>query len=256
MPPVAKAITRFLPLADRPVAESEAFYRSEHVPLARELLARHPGIVAYDTIRTTAELGADGRWHPPVSAWRFITQRLGDAPVSRDGFRPEHMERLTKDHLSCLRQLRRCEVDERVAFDRLTGQTALATYLIELDRGDEADRSTAEAQADQLIETLTDAADRTGGIRRITTNTVLRETRAAPIEADGQALTDEYLAETEKHSYIEVVADDAFWGAGMFAERTVTAALSRLTAFQLAAVYETEERCGFDKRPLSWARPI
>ncbi len=245
-----KAIASFLPLADRAVAESEAFYLNEHVPLARELLARHPAVVAYSTILATAQLGEDGDWGSPVSAWRFITQHLGQAPVSGDVFRPEDMERLTEDHLRCLWRLRRCEVEERTVLDRTSGQSALATYLIELDIADESRRSTAEAQLEHLLEVLAGAADRVEGIRRITNNLVLRETLSMPIEADGQALTDDYLGETDKFAYIEVVTDDAFWGARLFADGTVAGALSDLGAFKLAAVYQTEERCGFDKRPL------
>lgn len=244
----SKTFASFLPAEAVGLEEAERHYTSVHVPLARRLLAQNEAITSYSLLRVRRELDANGGWEQRPTAWRFTTQTFDETAVVT-AFDPSVRERLARDHLNCLYRLRRCEVEEEVVLDRLSGQVTFATYLIELDRSLDDDRDTAAADVRELLERLRAATADLGGIRRIVSNSILRETIAEPLREEGQRLIDLFRSETEKVAYVEVLADERWSGSALFAHPDVaTWIVDARTRFAVAACYETELGCGFDRR--------
>jgi hypothetical protein len=228
--------------------EAERHYSRVHVPLARRLLGEHAAITSYGIIRATRQLDANGGWDANPSAWRFATQRF-DPAAATTAFDPRVRARLARDHVNCLYRLRRCEVDEVVIFDRIRGQVAFASYLVELDRLPAASHEDAHDDARVLVGLLASGAERIRGVRQIICNTILRETLAEPLQDEQQILTDSFLPETHKVAYVEVLADEDWSGTRLFADHDVVEWFAAATErFAVAACYRTEQVCGFDKR--------
>ena len=242
----AKTITRISPTS-KGLAECERHYVNVHINLARQLLPLQESMLSYTPLRVVRQLDAAGGWHQDPQAWRFITLRFTDAG---DTVFPEsNRVRLGRDHANCLRDLRRTDVAEEVVFDRLLGQTALTSYLVELDRDWELPPAAALVEVERVLGTLVSSAERLPGIRRITRNIVLNETATEPLDEPGQLLTPNHLERTDKVAYLEIVTDDALFGAGLFTDAPVAKVLWGLRGFTRSACYEVEEVCGFDRRP-------
>jgi hypothetical protein len=243
-----KTFARFMPPPRLGVDEAERHYSRVHVPLARRLLAQHVAITTYSVIRAARQLDANGGWDANVSAWRFATQRFAPAAATT-AFDPRVRERLARDHVNCLYQLRRCEVDEEIVLDRMRGQVSFASYLVELDRLPSASDGDARDRARALVDLLSSAAEQIQGVRQIISNTVLRETLAEPLRDERQILTDSFLPGTDKIAYVEVLADEEWSGTELFAEEKVAEWFAAAPqSFTVAACYRTEQGCGFDKR--------
>jgi hypothetical protein len=242
----AKTITRIAP-ASHGLEESERHYVAVHVQLARRLLPRQASMLAYSTLRVLRQRDAAGGWHRRPEAWRFIVLRFDDA---QDTVFPEDTRRRTADdHRNCLRDLRRTNVDEDVRLDRLCGQTALQSYLIEIDRREAGEDPRAEIEA--VVSALVGAGGRVGGLRRVTYNKVLSETETEALDEPGQLLTSRLLEDTDKLAYVEVVVDDAHFGRELFADAAVETAVLACERVARCRVYEVDEACGFDRRPLT-----
>jgi hypothetical protein len=243
-----KTFARFLPPPRLGLDEAERHYTRVHVPLARRLLAEDASITSYSAIRALRQLDANGDWEARASAWRFATQRF-EPIAGTTAFDPRVRQRLARDHVNCLYDLRRCEVDEEIVLDKMRGQVSFASYLIELDRLPTASHGHAHGEARALVSLLSSAAEHIHGVRQITRNTVIRETLAEPLRDERQILTDSFLPETDKVAYVEVLADEEWSGTELFAEAAVAEWFAAAPhSFAIAACYRTEQMCGFDKR--------
>lgn len=241
----AKVVGRFDPLASLPLAECERHYTEVHFPFAQRQLRTMPHVVTYHTNRVTAELDLAGGWRQRPRAWRFVLLRF--QPGRALGFPPDVAEAVAQDHRNVLSNLRSYQVREDVRLDRLTGQTALAKYLFEVDRDPAVP---AQESADRLaagIGRLRDLAADAYGLRLLTADWVLSERAATPIDEPGQRPSPVPLPSTDRLAYLELYADAEEWAEQWLATPDVRAVL-RDPFFPSFAGYRVEERCGLDTR--------
>lgn len=242
---LGKSISRFLPVTTHPVEESERHYVEVHFPWAQRLLRAQPQVQTYHVNRAVRQYDQLGRFRRRPSAWRFVLLTFDEGRNLQFDVRTSNA--IAQDHPNCLRDLRGTPVEESVVRSRLDGQTALAKYLIEVDR------TTATPQADAVrgFESFTDALaerlDAVADFRLLRLNRVLAEAATAPVVEPGQRTTGEMLPETTKTGYVEVYFDDAYAGDDFFARRDVLELFDD-ARFATMAAYHVEERCGLDRR--------
>lgn len=243
--PIAKTISRFLPVTDRPAEECERYYTEVHYPWARQMLRARPQVLTYHTNRVLRQYDLLGGFRMRPTAWRFVI--LTFLPGRGLELDADTARTIAMDHPNCLRDLRGGPVEETVVLDRLGGQTALAKYLVELDRHEDTTPETAWEQATSLVEALADAAAEADGVRLLRLNRVLGEAETAPVVEPGQRTTGRMLPSTDKVAYVEVYVDDRIDGDRFFAQDRIRRLLSD-RVFATQAVYHVEERCGLDRR--------
>jgi hypothetical protein len=202
-------------------------------------------VVTYHTNRVTAERDITGGWSQRPRAWRFVILRF--APGAILNFAPEVAELVTQDHRNFLRELRSFRVDADILIDNLSGQTALAKYVLELDRYPETTAPDAERDLVLLVDRLKAEAAEAFGLRLVEVNRVLSEGETEPIDEPGQRPLGRPLAETTKQAYLEIYFDQQEWAEDWFA-RPVVHALLADPCFAMSRVYRVEEQCQVDKR--------
>jgi hypothetical protein len=240
-----KTITSFAPATKHGMAESDRHYVDVHVPLARRWLSAVPWITQYMTYKPIDQRDANGSWARRPAVWRYAMQRFAPEAAGTT-FPPEIYARLAPDNVNCVSRLRCFEVAEVVPFDRLSGQTALATYLIDVE-GHGAHEVVVE-RLDALVACLVDRAGTLPGIRRVTFDRVERETEAEPLDEPGQRITDRFLDVTPKVGFVGVVADARPFGDALLADPAVDAALFALEQAAEVSCLAVHEECGFDRR--------
>jgi hypothetical protein len=239
---LAKMIARFEPALRQGLREAERHYCDVHFPYARQILLSKPQVRSYHINRVLRQLDLAGGWNQRPTAWRFVV--LTFDPARGLEFDSETAGRIANDHLNFLRCLRSTPVTERVTLDRLNKQTVLQKYIIEMDCGRQPQDDAPQIVRD--IECLvTEAAAELTGIRLVRCNRVLQEFAAESIEEEGQRATGRALPTTDKLGYVEVYADDEYWGDALFAVPEVLCRIQR-TGLQVNT-YKVEERCGVDR---------
>jgi hypothetical protein len=239
----AKMISRFDPTLRHGLAEGERHYTMVHFPFAQGLLASMPQVRSYHINRVICQLDLAGTWHQRPTAWRFVI--LTFDPSRGLEFDSATNNMIARDHLNFLCRLRSTVVTERVTINRLSGQTALRKYLIEVDRADEA-RADCTAVVEEIEAAVSEQAAGQFGMRLVRCNRVTAELAAETLEEEGQKATDRVLPATDKLAYIEVYADDDRWGNEFFAAPRLQSTLVK-TPLRVCT-YAIEERCGLDRR--------
>jgi hypothetical protein len=240
-----KTLTSFAPASRNGLAESERHYVDVHVPLARRWLAQVPWITQYMAYKPLEQRDANGGWRQRPAIWRYAMQRF--APDAAGTTFPEDVyARMAPDNLNCLSELRCFEVEEQVPLERVSGQTAFATYFVDVEAREGEDGT--QERLDALVERLLERAGAHDGIRRLTVNRVTRETEAEAIEEPGQKLTDRFLPETRKLAILELVADGRAFGDALLDDPAVDEGLFELGRKADVACLAVQEDCGFDRR--------
>ena len=206
---MSKAIGRFDPTPSRTPEECERHYAQVHVRMAQDLLRPMPSLLSYHTNRVVAQADITGGWGQHPRAWRFNMLRF--APGQTLAFTDEQNEMVARDHVNCLYRLRHCEVEETVLLDRLSGQTALAKFLLEADRPPSAGPDQAWAAFSALAERVQAAMDGAFGARALVVNRVLTELECEPVDVEGQRPVG-VLDETTRVGYLEAYFDHPRWG--------------------------------------------
>jgi hypothetical protein len=211
-PSPLKRILSFLPSALRSFEACERHYLEVHRPWAVNALGAHERLLGYSTTRLEAQWSADGAFGRRPHEWRYASLR----------FRPPELEfdavtarLIAEDHLNFLRDLRRFDVDEGIAFERPSGQLTSAKYVVLLDRPDlGVDRRSA---GEQLVAALVTLLDEAYGARRLVVNRVLRERENVAIREPGQQPTGRVLPASDRVMMLELYFDDSDWGDRFFA---------------------------------------
>lgn len=242
---VGKSISRFLPVTTHPVQESERHYTQVHFPWAQRLLRDQPQVRSYHINLAVRQYDPLGRFGRRPEAWRFVLLTFDQG--RRLEFDARTSDAIAQDHPNCLRDLRGTPVEESVVRSRLTGQTALAKYLVELDRTPETPTSEAVEGLELLTGSLVERLDAEGDFRLLRMNRVLGEAETAPVVEPGQRTTGEMLPDTTKTGYLEIYFDDACAGDAFFAQPNVLRLFDD-PRFARMSVYHVKERCGLDRR--------
>ena len=206
---MGKVIGRFDPTPSRTPEECERHYTQVHVRMAQDLLRPMPSLVSYHTDRAVSQADVNGGWNQRPRAWRFVVLRF--TPGETLAFSPEQNEMVAQDHVNCLYRLRSSDVDERVLFDRVDGQLALAKFMIEADRAPGVEAGAAWDVFSALADRLRNAIDGAFGARRLIVNRVLNEVECEPLDVEGQRPIG-VLEDTTRVGYIEAYFDHARWG--------------------------------------------
>lgn len=206
---MGKVIGRFDPTPSRTPEECERHYNEVHVRMAQDLLTPMPTLLSYHTSRAVAQADVNGQWRQRPRAWRFVVLRF--TPGATLAFTDEQTETVAQDHVNCLYRLRSCEVEERVRLDRISGQLALAKFVLEADRAPGVDADAGWAAFTELAERMEAAMSGAFGARRLIVNRALDEVDCEPLDVAGQRPVG-LLAETTRLGYVEAYFDHARWG--------------------------------------------
>ena len=242
---MAKAIGRFDPTPSRAPEECERHYIQVHVRMAKELLRPMPSLRAYHTNRVVAQADVTGGWSQLPRAWRFNMLRF--APGEALAFTPEQDEMVARDHVNCLYRLRHCNVEETVLLDRLSGQTALAKFLLEADRPASVDPERAWASFSELAERVLAMMDGAFGARALYANRVLSELECEPVDVEGQRPVG-VLAETTRVGYLEAYFDHPRWGEEALGVLARDGALGQVRDLVDVNLFRVEEQTPLDRR--------
>lgn len=240
-----KSISHFLPLAALPEEESDRHYREVHTPFARRLLRGAEQVVSYHTARVTAELDLAGGWRQRPRAFRFIVMRF--LPGRSLEFPEVVHERIVQDHRNCLRELRSFPVREQVLLDRLSGQTSLVKYVLELDRRADTSQQAADEHLGEQLAGLVEQMDSAFGLRQVLVDHVEGEGATEAVDEPGQRPLGRLLPQTRRHAYVEVYADHPDWAQEWFAQPAVADVL-RDPWWDTVRCYRVAEECGLDRR--------
>jgi hypothetical protein len=240
-----KSFSHFSPLRSLPAEESERHYRDVHAPFARRFLREMSQVVSYHTGRVTAELDLGGGWAQRPRGFRFIVLRYLSGRALE---LPEDLhERIAQDHRNFLRELRAFPVREQVLVDRLTGQTALEKYVVELDRPDGAAAAEAADRVRQLVDLMAEQSEGAFGLRQLLVNHVLGEGETVPIDEPGQRPLRQLLPQSTRQAVLEIYFDNHEWAEDWFRRPAVRGALLD-PWWALARTSRVAEECGMDKR--------
>lgn len=249
---VGKGITRWNPLHWSDVDEYERHYQQVHTVFVRANLRYGDIGVSYHIDRVLRQRDVAGGWAQRPRAWRFAITRTRDVPLTgAGGAIPEVLRhQYDVDHTNFLRDLRSCQCEEVTVLDRLTGQTALDKYLLEIDRRPGISDDEAWAGLRPRLDDLHARAADAFGARLVIENRVRAEAETGPVEAPGQRFgPDQFRPETDKVAYVEWYFDHYQWGDEFFADAAETVdAILWDPAYSVAALYHVEERGGVDKR--------
>jgi hypothetical protein len=241
---MGKAVSRFEPTPSRTPEECERHYSDVHVRMAQDLLRPMPGFLSYHTNRAIAQADVNGRWHQRPRAWRFVVLRF--APDVTLALTPEQNEMVARDHINCLYRLRHCDLEEMVVLDRLSGQLALAKFLIEADRAPDADLESAWAAFDEIGECVHAAMEGAFGARMLILNRASNEAECEPLDVEGQRPVG-LLQEPTRLGYIEAYFDHARWGEEALGPLATGHGL-RHPALSGVNLLQVEERAALDVR--------
>jgi hypothetical protein len=169
------------------------------------------------------------------------------APGEALAFTPEQNEMVARDHVNCLYRLRHCDVEEAVLLDRLSGQTALAKFLLEADRPASVDPGRAWASFSELAERVLAAMDGALGARALYVNRVLTELECDPVDVEGQRPVG-VLDETTRVGYLEAYFDHERWGEEALGALARDGGLGRLCDLVDVNLFRVEEQAPLDRR--------
>jgi hypothetical protein len=247
-----KVVTRFNPPSTHPVEQSESHYTGVHVPYASEFFQQDPRYLAYYTSRVEAQYSRAGSFGHVRTAWRFVTTYLHDLPDVATGadataLAPAMLRAMTRDIPHCLRDLRRCPVDETVVAAAGGQRLGESTFLFEYDV------APGSTPTDQDHERLADvaswfahAASKAPGFRGLVQDLVAEESEAAPLVEAGQAYTGRLLP-SNKVGYLWATFDNDRLGEQFLADPAVALRLLPIE-FDHAAGYRLLHQCEFDLR--------
>jgi hypothetical protein len=242
---VGKAIGRFEPTPSRTAEECERHYTHVHVRMAQDLLRPMPSLLSYHTNRVVAQADVTGSWSQQPRAWRFNMLRF--APGGALAFTDEQNEMVARDHVNCLYRLRHCDVEETLPLDRLSGQTALAKFLLEADRSPSAGPEDAWASFSALADRVRAAMDGAFGARALYVNRVLTELDCEPVDVEGQRPVG-VLGETTRVGYLEAYFDHTRWGEEALGALARDGGLGRLPDLAGVNLFRVEEEAPLDNR--------
>lgn len=250
-----KVVTRFNPPSTHPVEQSEAHYTRVHVPYASAFFQEDPRYLAYYTSRVEAQYSRAGGFDHVRTAWRFVTTYLHDLPEVPGGadataLAPAMLRAMTRDIPHCLRDLRRCPVDETVVVSPAGQRLGESTFLFEYDAAPgstptELDRERLAGVA----EWFAGAAAEAPGFRSLVQDLVIEESEAVPLVEDGQAYSGR-LMPSNKVGYLWATFDNDRLGEQFLADPAVALRLLPIE-FDHAAGYRLLHQCEFDLRGVS-----
>jgi hypothetical protein len=249
---VRKVVTRFEPPSTHPVVESENHYTRVHVPLASAFFLRDPRYLAYYTSRVEAQYSRAGSFSHVRTAWRFVTTYLHDLPPVSDGsdataLAPAMLRAMTRDIPHCLRDLRRCPVEERVVVAQPGQRLGEATYLFEYDVAPGLTPNAADRdRVAEIAAWFADTASQAPGFRGLVQDLVEEESEAAPLVEDGQAYTGRLLP-SNKAGYLWAAFDNERLAEQFLGDPSVALRLLPIE-FDHAAGYRLLHQCEFDLR--------
>jgi hypothetical protein len=242
---VGKHVSRFLPTPSRSPEECERHYTEVHVHMAQELLRPMPSLLSYHTNVAVAQADVNGAFKARPRAWRFALMRF--EPGATLAFSPEQTEMVAQDHVNCLYRLRSCDVEESVLLDRLSGQTALAKFMLEADRPASVDPEQAWASFTRLAEGVLAVMEGAFGARALYLSRALNEVECEPLDVEGQRPIG-VLDETTRVGYIEAYFDHGRWGQEALGVLARDGALGRVEDLVDVNLLHVEERAALDLR--------
>jgi hypothetical protein len=245
---VRKIVWRGLPVPTRARELAEAHYVEVHVPLSRRFLLLDPAQVAYSTLRARRQLDIAGGFYDATKAWRFIVFLEDPSVPAREPTPAQRRLRrlLTDDNPLVIGESIRCEVEEEVLVDRLSGQTSFVKALLEFDRHPGRSPAESEAELRRFADELADRARASPGTRLLVANWARRQQRQR-MRADGGYEVTDWEPAGPKVGYLELLFDNPAAAADLLgAEEVIDAVFG--PAFADAGAYLVEERCEFDRR--------
>jgi hypothetical protein len=242
---VGKHFSRFDPTPTRSPEECERHYTTVHVRMAQEALRSMPSFLSYHTNRAVAQADVNGGWNQRPRAWRFVVLRF--KPGETLAFSPAQNEMVAQDHVNCLYRLRSCDAEETVLLDRLSGQTALAKFMVEADRPAAGEPEQAWGSFTELADRVRSAMDGAFGARALFLNRVLNEVECEPLDVEGQRPIG-ILDETTRVGYLEAYFDHRRWGEEALGVLARGGALGRVRDLVDVNLLRVEEQAPLDVR--------
>ena len=250
-----KRVSRFLPSERCTRAEADHHYEWVHHRFAMRMFRDHaPSVRLYATNHAVAQFDLAGTFLARPRAWRFVILDVDDPPAddSLGGkeWLPSWAERsIVDDHTNFLREVRPFEVEPSLLVDRLTKQTTLAKYLVEIEAAGTGDDAVAAANAsyERISDVVRSEGSNAFALRLAVRNRALREAEMVAVTEPGQAYAGRYLPSTTMCGIDELYFDHRDWAAEFFRSPPVREALTLDPAVRVG-VYAVEELVGVDRR--------
>jgi hypothetical protein len=245
--PWIKRIMQFQPSALRPREECERHYLDVHSAWAVRTFRGMDDLVSYHTNLVVRQWDIAGGFGRSPDLWRFAEMR--STPDGAFEFPRGVAEMLSDDHQNFLSHLRRFDVEERVLFDRRSGQLTSAKYVIVLDRPDGLASAEVPRGVAQVVDVLGALLEDSYGARLLVEDRVLCERENVAMREPGQRPTGRVMADSSRLAFLALHFDDEVWGDEFFARPEVRRAmLDAGFGPGWCAAYHVFERAPHDRR--------
>jgi hypothetical protein len=254
MEALQKRIGQFDPARDDRAA-AERHYEEVHTLFARRMFRDEaPRVARYATNLALRQYDVGGGFRQQPAAWRWVVTKVaarlleGEGGRDSTGWLPlDYQQLIWRDHLSCVKNLRSCEVLEEVLATHPAAVPSSVKYLFVVEQGEGVDASSAAAHyRDVHLPALRSLLGRAFGLRLAMTNAVEHQLAVAPLAEEGQVFTGGYDASTSRVAIEEWYFDNWTWGDEFFALPEVQALYLRSPTVLIEG-YGVEEVVGLDR---------